>query len=200
MRSIIDKRESAEKSKKNAVVIGLVLTLILLISSLGYSFLSSEDSGSTAKTQEFNGVEFQQSGYGTWLFSISGNSFETRYNPVDTENISVIITKTLQNYNGNPIYFGINSKEDISTSGNTEIMRNLQRIVARSNFACLSDSCEENYPVKSCASDNIIIFEKEQETSGFSRIRDEEGCVRIYTSEEDAERAADAFLFKILGL
>lgn len=200
MRSILKKDESEKKSKRYNLIAGLLLIAIMLFSTAGYTFYNTDifKKNTSKKTINYNGIEFKPTDYDTWQFEISGFAFETKFNPEQTENASVIMTKTIQDYQGKILYLGIGEKNEIFQAGNREILKNLDQFILRSNFACLSENCEENYPIKNCSESNIVSFKNDE--SSFTRIRDEEDCVIIYSSEEDAEMAADAFLFRILGI
>lgn len=196
MRKILDKKDEASQKKKNSLIIGISLILLMTFSTLGYAFFSSLGNQQfKGKTIEFNGLEFEQTNYGSWVFSIQGYNFEMAYNPLDTENISVITTKTIQDYSNLPLYFGINSEEDINSRGISEIALNLDSFILRSGIACLDEECSEIYPVKNC-SDNLILFEETE----FTSVRDESGCIYIYSSQDEVERASDAFLYTLLGI
>lgn len=200
MRKILSQEEINKKERKNKLIISIVLVLVMLLSTLGYAFFSSDrnNAGTESTKVEYNSIIFNQNENHLWNFDISGYSFETNYNPKDTENISVIMTKTVKDYQNKVIYFGADAKEDISQEGNQEIYANINRFILRSNFACLSENCTEDYPIKNCSDNNIIIFKEDDE--GITKIRDDGGCVYIYYNQNDEMRAADAFLFKILGV
>jgi len=116
--------------------------------------------------------------------------------PKDTENISVQISKTVDEYYQKPVYFGVNSKSDIASTGNNEILRNIYSFVERSDFSCLDENCTEDKPIKDCSVNNVIIFKESNE----SVIKSEDNCIFLYSLTDEQERTADAFLFKILGL
>ena len=171
-----------------------MLVVIMLTSTVGYAFYSSDSAGSTLKPVEEAGIEFTRTDYGYWAFNIQGYEFETKYLPSETQEIQVLTSKTLQDYSSKPFYFGLESDNDISTLGNQEIIKNLQDFISRSNYACLGE-CEGDYPVKNC-SDNIVAFKEESQPA----VIEEDGCVFIYHTTNTTEKAADAFLYRILGL
>jgi flagellar basal body-associated protein FliL len=196
MRGILDKKDEEKQRKKNNMIIGIILIVLMGASVIGYSFFSSDSfEESTRETIEYRGLEFVDSGYGTWVFEIQGFQFQTRYLPIDTLNISTIMTKTIQNYQNQVLYFV--NQDDLSQNGISEIGSNLNNFIQRINFACLeNEKCEGDLPIKNCTSDNVIVFKKDN----IPRINEQEKCVYIYTSEEEILRASDTFLYKILGI
>ncbi len=192
--------EIEAKDKRNKKIIVIVLGLIMLLSSLSYAFLSFEQddsgTGTTGEKVSFNGLDFSETDYGTWTFSISEYNFETKYNPEETLNISVVLTKNLQAYSNLALYFGADNLEDIETAGNSEIIQNIGGFLLKYQTSCLTINCTENLPIKNCSTDNVIIFQKAEKTA----INENEKCIYIKYTSGDELRAADAFIFKILGV
>ena len=63
--------------------------------------------------------------------------------------------------------------------------------------ACIEKKgCEGNLPIKNCSESNIIILKEED----YIEISQEDECVFITAPYAEQTRAADAFLFKILGV
>ena len=198
IRKIMTKEERDKLDTRNKRIVGIVLGIILLISSVGYAFMTLDNNGGTSTSKlTYNGVKFQQTASGTWSFNYNGKDYETLFTPLDTANISVNTDKMLANYYNMPLYLGIDKKEDIASNGNYEIAKNLQGTILKSQFSCLTPNCTENYPVKNCSS-NVIIF-KMSETNN-SRITSTQNCVTISYALGQEERATDAFLFKIIGI
>ena len=154
IRKIITKEELEAKNTKNKRWMVIVIGLILLVSSASYAFFSFGGNNTSGKKPlTFSNVKFQQTDYGTWSFSYGGNSYETIFNPGDTINVTLYssitgITNSISNYYQKPLYLGINSKEDVSSSGNLEILKNLGKIILKYQFSCLNQNCTEDYPVK----------------------------------------------------
>ena len=193
--------EREAKDKRNKKIIVIVLGLIMLLSSLSYAFLSfegdnSNGGSSVVDTLTYNGIKFSKTNYGTWKFSASGSNFETKYSPEETLNISVILTKNIQSYSNQPLYFGIDNLEQLETAGNSEIVTNIGNLLLKYQSSCLTTNCTENVPIKNCATDNVIIFQKSDKTS----VIEDEKCVYIKYNSGEAIRATDAFLFKILSV
>lgn len=198
MRKILDTKDSTKKQKKNTIILGVVLIIIMAFSTLGYAFFSSDKSDEqTDEKISYKEIEFQKTEFGLWEFEINGYEFATRYNPLETENITNNILKNIQNYQGKVLYFGVDSAEAISQIGNQEISSNLNDFILRANMACLTDNCSEDYPIKNCSEENIIIFEDKQ---GNPELSEKENCIYVRSSNQEILRSSDAFLFKILGL
>ena len=195
VRKIMSKEQIEKRDRKRKIIISLILAAIMLFSSAGYAFFSNEDTNTKTEKITYGGVEFVKTDYGTWRFTKDSYQFETIFMPTDTENISSQISKTLDSYYQKPLYFGINSKMDIASSGNSEILRNLYSLIERNDLSCLDENCTEDKPIKDCFVDNVIIFKESNE----STIKTENGCIFLYYPIYEQERVADAFLFKILG-
>jgi len=190
------KEEIEKKETKNKLVIGIVLVIIMVLSTLGYAILSSEKEISREKL-EYNGIKFTQTEGGYWQFQAQGISFLTQYAPKDTENISSAIFIGPGNYAGKTLYFigeEAPSKSEIILNFNGRLVSRVQP-----GSVCLKaneDKCNNDTPVKDCSTDNIIIIEESNET----KITQDENCVTIAAPYQEQARAADAFIFKILGV
>jgi len=179
------REEREREARRNQILISSILVVIMVLSTLGYAFYNS----STEKIK-YNGIKFYyQEGF--WNFKINEIEFSTSYNPKETENISIEVTKTLNDYNGKPLYFSYDSDYDSIQ----EIARNIGRFVLRIQEVCLdNENCEEDIPIKNC-SDNIIIIREGEENV----VREEDKCVYIIYKENPI-LTSDAFIFKILGI
>ena len=196
MKRIMTKEIKQKKETRNKVIIGLILVSLMVLSTAGYSFLSGSKSETAEKKIEYNGIEFVLDESGLWNFEIQSFQFLTQYNPEETENISVPVFLSINDYANKPLFF---AGED--TIARQEIARNLQKFVLRMQRACIVDyeelsTCEEDLPIKNCSQDKII-FIKDSE---FIEIKQEENCVFISAPYAEQTRAADAFIFKILGI
>lgn len=191
MRQILTQEEKEKKGTRNKVIIGLLLVAIMILGTAGFAFLS----GTEEKKEkiEYNGVEFILNENGLWQFEIQNLEFFTQYNPKETENVSVFTFRMIYEYSRKPLFFiGEGSAKQ-------EIAKNLANIVLRMQDACLHDyeeMCEEDAPIKNCSEDNIIIIKENEET----KISQEDNCIFIEAPYIEQTRAADAFLFKVLGV
>ncbi len=188
MRRITSKASEIKKQKKNQLIIGIILIIVMFGSVFGVivnSFGKKENSNEV----EYNGFEFvNENGY--WKLGIGGYSFVFRNNPYEVEEIETEINY-LNSYSGKPLYISSEFSE-----ATTEIYYNLEQIVLRTQNACLEgEKCEGDYPVKTCE-DNFIIIEEKNE----SNIIQDNNCVFIQGSEEDIIKVCDEFLFHIFGI
>ncbi len=194
MRRIITRESRDKKLKRNQLIIGIALIGLMVSSTLGFAFINKTNSSNDIEEIKYKGVRFVRDLNGYWNFNIDGIDFLTKYNPENTEAIDISTSLNLQNYVNKPLYF-------IGDSGDhfAEIDRNLRdRFVTRISGACLSgEECLEDFPIKSCSEDNIIIIKEDAENE---RIYQEEGCVFITASYANQVRYADAFLFSLLGI
>ncbi len=190
MRKIISKQERESKGRRNQFIIGGILILVMVMSTIGYAFNREEDSSIKIM---YNGFEFTKDSSGFWGASIGEFQFLFKYNPKETGENNYELNR-MNSYYNKPLYIYSNSNE-----AEIEIYRNLfyqNQIVQRMQYACSEgDACEGDYPVKNCT-DNFIII-KESNNSG---IRQQENCVFIQGKNEDLAKLADSFLFKITGI
>lgn len=191
MQKIISKEEKEKSESKKRRIIVIIVSAIMLLSTLGYSFMSFGGKGNKNRVN-YKGIEFNLNEYG-WNFEIQGFSFLTSYLPGETENISINIIATAQDYYQKPLYFSLDSQQE----GIREIETNLNPIVSRMQYACLEENCTE-YAIKNCSVDNIITITSNDKNESF--ISQEGKCISISASNGEMARASDRFLFKILGL
>ena len=175
IRKIISKKERERKGRRNQFIIGGILILVMIMSSIGYSF-NRENNTSIKKT--YNGFEFIKEADGSgWETGIGDFLFFFKYNPEETGENSYELKK-LDNYYDKPLYIYSNNNQ-----AEIEIYRNLyqNQIVQRMQYACPEgDKCEGDYPIKNCG-DNFIIIKEDNN----SEIRQQENCVFIQGKSED---------------
>jgi len=196
IRKIISEEERERVKKRNIRAMSIILAAIMLFSSLGYfanDLFTTKENSIT-----YNGLKFIQTDYGTWTFLAGGKNFETKFNPEQTKTVSVILTKNLQSYYNQPLYFGVDSASEISSLGNAEVARNLQEFVTKSQLSCITANCSEDYPIKNCSANSVIIFKSS--ALNITRVSEENNCVVIQYAPGNEELVADAFLFKIFGI
>ncbi len=189
MKRLITKDQEEKKKKRNQWILSVFLVFIMFFSVIGYSFVGKSDGGGTSTKVEYNGFEFIKQD-SVWRLDNRGFKFFFKYNPNEVEKISSKVSN-LETYYGKPLY--MYSKNNEVTS---EIYTNLNQIVQRIQFACLDEKeCEENWPVKTCK-DNFIIIKENND----SKIIQEDNCVFIMGPYENLTMISDAFLFKTLGV
>jgi hypothetical protein len=154
----------------------------VIVGSIGQN--NQEDS-----SLEYEGYEFVSQD-GLW-YTVAGNfQFAFTYFPSQVQNNTETLNP-LTSYSGKPLYV---SSED--SNSEIEIYRNLQQIAERIQSACLDENnCEEDFPIKTC-SDNFIIIEESSE----SGITQSNNCVYIRGNQEELLELTNEFLFKIIGI
>jgi len=180
----IKTQEEAEKAKKRKqFIIGGILMVIIVISTLGYSLTSNTNQSNSKKEK---GITFSRE-EGLWKTKIGGSVFGFQYLPSEVEEIPVEISFNKELYTNKPLYF-VNPNEAIN-----EVLTNIGQLVLRYQEACVEESsCKSNQPLKDC-SNNIIIFKPEEET----KVYQDENC--IYIGGEPI-KSTDAFLYKLLDI
>ncbi len=189
MRKIISKEQASKKQKRNQLILAGMLILIMFGSVFGIIVNSFGNNAKNNERVEYNGYTFlNQNGF--WITEIGDYTFMFKYNPEQVEKISSKLNYS-DKYSGKPLY--ILSEDYIS---DVEIYRNLGQIVQRFQGACLNETgCRENYPVKDC-SNNFIIIRQANE----SRITQKGDCVFIEGNYENLTSLTDEFLFKIFNI
>ncbi len=196
MRKIVSAEEEARKKKRNQIILGVFLALIMVLSTVGFALQGGLGNSGTSDQVSGTGNEIEYNGYkfvsqnGLWVL---GN-FVFRHTPQQVPDIipgSEI--KPAANYQGKPAYVYSEDEE-----AEIEIAVNLGQLAQRVQKACPEGVvCNggEDLPVKTC-NDNFIIVRE----SNVGSIRQENNCVFIEGQKEQLTELADQFLFKILGI
>ncbi len=191
MRKILTQEEKERKGTRNKVIIGLILVGIMVLSTAGFSFFSG--SKKEIRKTNYNGIEFILNENNFWQFRIQNFEFLTQNNPKDTENISVPVFITINDFYGKPLFFlGKGAAKQ-------EIAQNLKNFALRMQDACIEEHeemCEKDAPIKNCSRDNVVIIKE----ANLTEISQEDNCIFILSPYGEQTRAADAFIFKILGV
>jgi hypothetical protein len=188
-------KEMEERDLKKKRVIGLILGAIMLFSTLGYMVM--DFLGNKPETENYNGIKFTKEN-SVWLFSLNKLSFQTTFTPSQTENVTNSVKLSIGDYSNKPLYFAVDSEYGFSQEGRQEILINLQYVIMKQNLACLGENCSEDYPIKNCENDKVIIF-KDSNTNKTS-VTSDRNCVIIESAPGEALLGADAFLFSILDI
>jgi len=192
LKKIITKEEQAKKRKRRNLFIGIILVLIMVVSTAGYAF--SGGTGNDENSQvEYNGVEFIKSANGYWVFQSSGREFATRYNPLELNETKASTGLHISNYQGKPLYIAGGSGESL-----IELRNNLWEIPERMQSACLTENCTGDFPVKNCSEDKIIAF-KEPSSSEKARVYKDEECVFIVANSTEQLNTQTRFCLIFLG-
>ncbi len=191
MKKILTQEEKEKKEIRSKVIIGLILVVIMVLSTAGYSFFSG--SGEGIKKVDYNGVEFVLNENSFWSFKIENVEFLTQYNPKETENISAPVFKTANDFYDKPLFFlGEGTAKQ-------EIAQNLGNFALRMQDACIKDyedMCQNDAPFKNCSRDNIVIIKE----ANYTEIYQGEKCIFVFSPYGEQVKAADALIFKILGV
>ncbi|MEK6918978.1 MAG: hypothetical protein AABW73_02970 [Nanoarchaeota archaeon] len=209
MRELTSREEIEKKEKRNKTTLGIIMVLLMLLSTAGYALLNyqstSTDTSSgtpiasnpSGQIVEYNKIKFVGQESGLWLFEVQGNTFYSSYTPEEVKHINVPFIN-IQAFSGQTVYY----------SGNIlaarEILTNINPYIIRSQEACLQESnisnqkCEDNLPIKDCTNTFLVITEVgENETS---RVTTDNKCIIIKSKDTELLKTADALLFRILGV
>jgi len=180
----IETREEIEKREKRRTRMIVALTLLLLLgSTAGYAFLSSEKT-SGEQTGQADG-EIRNIG-GAWVANFSGEYLSFSNSPNVTENTSINIMYNINSYYQKQIYVSSESKNVYY-----EIASTLGKYGSGIQEACYG-SCTNDIPEKNCTDFLIIYNQSENE----NKIYQEDNCVFIVGNM----KTTDAFLYRVFGL
>lgn len=178
MKRIQTKSDIEKKKKTNSLILSLFMLLILIVSSVGFAFMSRPDDAPSTdqgiNNPGFNRISFNYQGKIISLLS--------SYDEVDNVNSS--ITMSLNSYLNQPLYI-----DSLNQGIFQEIESNLGQFASRVQQACYG-SCDKNLPEKDCSA-NLIVW-SESQTNKVSQL---EKCIFI----EGDMRAVDAFIYKLFG-
>jgi hypothetical protein len=189
MRKLKSKQEIEKKQKKNQIILGILLIVVMFGSVFGVIVGSFGEKNSSSNIQ-YKGYEFKnQNNY--WYTQIGNLEFLFKYFPDEKENNIKTEMDSLAKYSGQQLYiYSENYESEI------EIYRNIYPIVQRMQYACLNkEKCNGDYPIKTCE-DNFIIIQE----SLVNEIYQEENCVFIQGEKEKLPELTDEFLFNIIGI
>ncbi|MFH1311288.1 MAG: hypothetical protein ABIH65_02690 [Nanoarchaeota archaeon] len=187
MQRLISKHDEEEKRKRNQIIVGIILVVLMVLSVLGFALQGGSDGSGNEETDKltYNGFEFS---YINELWAIGNFAF--KYNPNQVPEIGTDL-KDATYYQGLPLYIYSENKD-----AEIEVYLNLRQIAERVQPACLEGlECPGDSPIKTCT-DNFIII---KETNN-SRITQENNCVYIEGTKDEIVKLVDQFLFKILKI
>jgi hypothetical protein len=192
-----DKKRREKINRTIVIVIGVILIMTMLLSTIGFGFLNRDiDNGQNQGNEvNYQGVIFQQGQGGFWFSEKDGNNLITYYNALETENIDIEFDYSLEDINGKTIYY---------TQGNNlaigEISRNLEMFMKRlpQRVCLLGSDCKEEDLVKNC-SDNVIVF-NENNVENTIKIYKDKNCVFINSTYENQVKAIDRLVFEIFDV
>ena len=184
--SKIKTAEEIEREKRrHQITIGIIMTLLLVLSIAGYSIMSNT-SQENKRTE--GGVDFVREG-GLWKIRYQNKVFAFSYLPSQLASVEANGTYDLRNYVNKPLYF-VGSNQAIP-----EIINNIGQYVLRYQRACLvGENCTDPLlPRKSCDGPNVIVFR----SSPSSRIYQNGSCVFL---EGDPIKTADKFIYELFNI
>lgn len=179
MRKLQTKEEIEKKRKLNNIILSTLMLLILLLSTLGFAFLSNPFSSNNENNPQQDSFPSDRIS-----FVYQGTPINLLSTYDEIENITINITKRPQDYSGKTLY--INSENQGALQ---ELAINLQKFSSNIQQACYG-SCEENLPEKNCT-DELIIFNESLE----NKVYQQDNCIFI----DGDIGAVDSFLFKLFS-
>ncbi|MBL7058948.1 hypothetical protein ISS08_00655 [Candidatus Pacearchaeota archaeon] len=190
MRKIATKKEELKKQKRNQVIIGSILILIMFSSVIGYGFQTSSTESPSSSQSTYNGFEFLNQN-DIWYLTINDVNFAFRYHPTQVGQTNMSLN-TLNEYYQKPLYI-----QSFNAEAEAEVYLNLGQLTLRTQKACFEQCDDENstLPIKTCQ-DNFILIEE----SEINEVVQEDNCVFIRGSEENILKTIDSFLFRVLGI
>jgi hypothetical protein len=193
MRKIISRESEDKKRRRNQLIIGGILILVMGLSTIGYSLNNGNKTTDTSSSLIYNKLQFTKtSGY--WTVNSNNLALSFTYNPNEVAKTNSALN-SISTYSGQPLYvYSDNSNAE------TEIYRNffyLNSIVLRMQEACPENqTCNGDVPIKNC-SNNFIIIKASNETTSITQ---NNNCVFIYGKKENLLNLTDSFLYKITGI
>jgi hypothetical protein len=180
MRKILTREEHDKKDIRNKRIIGVILGLIMLLSTAGY--LVMDFMGSKPEAVTYNGIEFKVNSNGRWDFELQGYSFSTLYNPYNTENVSLKLSKQASDYMGKTIYYAVDDEFSGQGGALNEILGNLAQFNIKDNPACITSNCSNSQaPLKTC-NDNVFVFTAS--TTNKTSVEQKDNCIYFYSNGE----------------
>ena len=168
-----------KKRKRNNLILGIFLVIILLGSTLGYAVSLWTDSPGQLTNDD---IYFDGS---RWIVSKNGQMFAFSHSPEETVNVSYSVQKTLVDFTGKPVF--IASESDLIVG---EISQVFYPYAQRVQRACY-ETCSLDLPEKDCT-ENLIVWK----ISENNIVYQQDNCIFI----EGNTLAVDAFLYRILGV
>jgi len=186
IKRISSKHTDKKKQRRTQFIIGGILIFIMIFSVIagGIQYFGQEEDSNKV---EYNGYDFVgMNSY--WVVTLGNFQFAIRNNPNELQK-TLGVVKGFNLYQSQPLY--ISSSDDYTSQ---IISMNFGQIASRMQNACFGD-CEEDYPVKDCNNNLIVIREAE-----FNKIEQNESCVFIEGKSEDLEKLVDEFILKTIGI
>ena len=212
MRALETKEVRAKKEsgkKRNHTIAGIVISVIMLFSIVGYAFLSGQGTEEDSGTREYNGYLFieTESGFQTQVtIQNTGIALTSLYFPEELENISTNTGLLLSDFNNKIVYIVTNTSTQIPAY---KLSQSLNSIALRIQAACSEQEAEtefcieRNLPIKTCEDadfQNSIIILKETEPGTETKINYELSCLTLEGSKDELIKASEKVIFMIYGI
>ncbi|MAE49532.1 hypothetical protein CMI48_01755 [Candidatus Pacearchaeota archaeon] len=203
MRAVGTEAQLDRSRKRNGIIISVLMLVLLVASSVGFAFLSSNH---TSGSQQVAGSEgaYEGSGVGGWVVPVLGREVRLTFGLEEVAEIPVALTTGIEAYQGKTLYLAVENP-----GIEAELRSTIGVFTDRIQLACYGE-CELDLPEKDC-SENVIVWTDgvAEASSAGPRSSDKvnaasdvggqvtqgEGCVFI----EGDLRAVDAFLYKVFG-
>jgi len=182
MKKIEKQADLEKKARKNQIIIGVVMIVLLTASTLGFALMRQGDQTTTSKKEYLGQTFVQYNG----LWNIEKTNLLFQFMPSETFDVLINGTYNINDYSGKTLYF-VNYVPEAEL-----IINNLQGQILRYQEACL-ENCEGDFPVKDCLEDNVIIFVESDD----NRVWKEGTCVYI---SGDYVKGVDSFNYRLYGL
>jgi len=183
MRRLETEFDRESRQKRNKLILGIILIIVMFGSTLGYAFsLFGENSGSGETPQNLNELHYNGQ---SWIVERDGRILSFRSGLDEVKDIQIPAV-SLSDYQNQPLY--IASDNDLVMQ---EIASVMQGYASRVQRACYLSCNDSELPEKDCSS-NLIVWK----ASEANAVTKDGKCIFI---EGDAG-AADAFLYRLLGM
>ena len=185
------KSEKEKKDRRNKIIVGIVLVAVMMVSTLGYSLISGEKTGTSGGKTTYNGITFLNTGSG-WQTSLGEKTLSFSYSPLEITQIKAPYV-SINSFLNMPVYL-----DSDNPSANYEMARSLGLYVLTLQEACLnaSDCRSADLPLKSCR-DVVISIRSANVTSTSMSVN---GNCTFISGGEDILKDVDAFVYKTLGV
>ena len=183
IRKILTAEQIEQRNKKRTRILTVLMLVLLLGSTAGYSFFS----GTEDKSSNTNNGEIQQVG-NQWVWTSNGQQFAFSSSPDSAKEVNISsLVYDLSSYSGRPLY--LVSNESLVSY---EIASTLGRYTLRVQEACYGP-CSLDLPQKNCTDSLLVVY---TQSDIENRVYQEDNCVFIAGNIT----AVDAFLYNVMGL
>jgi len=192
MRKIENISSRERKQRRNQIIIGIVLILLMATSTIGFIISFDGANPNQENSIIYNGFQFFKSANG-WVFETNYGTFETFNEPAITEDIEFNLDVNINDFLNKPLYY-VFTEESLASR---ELKKTFQSISLRQTRACIEGypCSDENAPIKTCE-DNVILIISSEEIKAYK----ENNCIFIEGSAEEQLVLSDKLIYEILGV